>query len=256
MIALSGCSSASCSACCCQPDVPLALEPYLPIAVVAALDAVFGALPRLPRRHLRRQGLRHLLRQQRADRGAHRLPRRQARRRRPAVHRRRRRPRHPDLLQRRRHPPPPLPCLSPTTPDEDSRRRSSAHRRHERLRRSFSAPSRGQVVVAVLVGAARLRRGDPGRPTSEDDTYAGLREQDLIQVLNGLAGTAQGRARDRPSSRRPATSCQRAPAPREAALEQAPERGRDPRDPRRHRARTGPGIRITVEDPTGAVGVD
>ena len=25
------------------PDVPLAMEPYLPIAVVAALDAVFGA---------------------------------------------------------------------------------------------------------------------------------------------------------------------------------------------------------------------
>ncbi|GAB3246570.1 small basic family protein [Alteromonas gracilis] len=27
-----------------SPDVPLWLEPYLPIAVVAALDAVFGAL--------------------------------------------------------------------------------------------------------------------------------------------------------------------------------------------------------------------
>lgn len=27
-----------------QPDVPVALQPYLPIAVVAALDAVFGAL--------------------------------------------------------------------------------------------------------------------------------------------------------------------------------------------------------------------
>ncbi len=27
-----------------QPDVPLGVEPYLPIAVVAALDAVFGAL--------------------------------------------------------------------------------------------------------------------------------------------------------------------------------------------------------------------
>lgn len=27
-----------------QPDVPLGLQPYLPIAVVAALDAVFGAL--------------------------------------------------------------------------------------------------------------------------------------------------------------------------------------------------------------------
>ena len=27
-----------------EPDVPLGLQPYLPIAVVAALDAVFGAL--------------------------------------------------------------------------------------------------------------------------------------------------------------------------------------------------------------------
>jgi small basic protein len=27
-----------------QPDVPIWMEPYLPIAVVAALDAVFGAL--------------------------------------------------------------------------------------------------------------------------------------------------------------------------------------------------------------------
>lgn len=27
-----------------QPDVPTALQPYLPIAVVAALDAVFGGL--------------------------------------------------------------------------------------------------------------------------------------------------------------------------------------------------------------------
>jgi small basic protein len=27
-----------------RPDVPLALDPYLPIAVIAALDAVFGGL--------------------------------------------------------------------------------------------------------------------------------------------------------------------------------------------------------------------
>jgi small basic protein len=31
-----------------QPDVPLGLEPYLPIAVVAALDAVFGGLRAYP----------------------------------------------------------------------------------------------------------------------------------------------------------------------------------------------------------------
>ena len=28
-----------------EPTVPAALQPYLPIAVVAALDAVFGAVP-------------------------------------------------------------------------------------------------------------------------------------------------------------------------------------------------------------------
>ena len=27
-----------------EPDVPLALQPYLPIAIVAAMDALFGAL--------------------------------------------------------------------------------------------------------------------------------------------------------------------------------------------------------------------
>ena len=28
-----------------HPAVPLALQPYLPIAVIAALDAVFGGVP-------------------------------------------------------------------------------------------------------------------------------------------------------------------------------------------------------------------
>ncbi|CAA9388349.1 MAG: FIG025307: hypothetical protein, partial [uncultured Nocardioidaceae bacterium] len=67
--------------------------------------------PGVPRRDLRRQGLRGVLRQQRADRGAHRLPRRPARRRRSAVHRRDRGARHQDLLQRGRDPAPPVPCL-------------------------------------------------------------------------------------------------------------------------------------------------
>ncbi|CAA9319139.1 MAG: FIG025307: hypothetical protein, partial [uncultured Nocardioidaceae bacterium] len=64
---------------------------------------------RLPRRDLRRQGLRRLVRQQRRHRGAHRLPRGPARRRRPALDRGHRRARHPDLQQRGRHPPPPVP---------------------------------------------------------------------------------------------------------------------------------------------------
>ena len=95
-----------------RPDVPLALDPYLPIAVVAALDAVFGGLRAYLDGIFDDKVFVDLVRQQRADRLRHRLPRRPARGRRAAVDRRHRRPRDPDLLQRGRDPPPPVPCLS------------------------------------------------------------------------------------------------------------------------------------------------
>ena len=94
-----------------HPTVPLWLQPYLPIAVVAALDAVFG-------------GVRAILDGIFDDKvfvvsflsnvvvaalivylG------RPARRRLAALDRRRRRARDPDLLQRRGDPPAPLPGM-------------------------------------------------------------------------------------------------------------------------------------------------
>ena len=44
MIAILGLAAGIVAGLLLQPSVPLALQPYLPIAVVAALDAVFGAL--------------------------------------------------------------------------------------------------------------------------------------------------------------------------------------------------------------------
>ena len=84
------------------PDVPAGLDPYLPIAVVAALDAVFGALRAYLEGIFDDKVFVVSFVSNVVIAALDRLPRRQARRRRPAVHRRDRGPRHPHLLQRRR----------------------------------------------------------------------------------------------------------------------------------------------------------
>ncbi len=65
-----------------------------------------------------------------------------------------------------------------------------------RLRRSFFAPSRGQAVVALLVGVLAFAAVTQARLTGSDDTYAGLREAELVQALNGLQAASRKAERD------------------------------------------------------------
>jgi uncharacterized protein YlxW (UPF0749 family) len=60
-----------------------------------------------------------------------------------------------------------------------------------RLWRAFSRPTRGQVVVGMLLALVGFAGVTQVRTNQVDDTYAGLRQQDLIDILNGLAGTTQ-----------------------------------------------------------------
>lgn len=70
-----------------------------------------------------------------------------------------------------------------------------AHDRHdasrERLRAALWKPSSAQVVVAVLLAALGFGVVTQVRSTEVDDSFAGFREQELIDVLSGLAGTNQ-----------------------------------------------------------------
>ena len=121
----------------------------------------------------------------------------------------------------------------------------------DRLRRAFFAPSRGQVVVAVLVGVLAFAAVTQARITGENDTYAGLREGELVQALNGLQ--AASRQAEREASELEATRAQlrNSSQRRTTALEQARNElntlgvlaGTIPA--------TGPGVRVTVEDPDG-----
>jgi uncharacterized protein YlxW (UPF0749 family) len=115
---------------------------------------------------------------------------------------------------------------------------------------------RGQVVVAVLLAVVGFGAVTQVNSNDHDSTYAGYREQDLIDVLSGLAGTSQ-RAQDE-LSRLQATRNQLTSATeqRRAALEQAQNQV----DTLRIMAGTvpvkGPGIRVTIDESSSQVNVD
>jgi uncharacterized protein YlxW (UPF0749 family) len=115
---------------------------------------------------------------------------------------------------------------------------------------------RGQVIVAVLLAVLGFGAVTQVNSNDHDATYAGYRQQDLIDVLNGLAGTTQ-RAQDeltrlQETRNRLNSNTQQ----RQAALSQAQSQvdvlgimaGTVPV--------TGPGIRVTITESTGQVNVD
>lgn len=126
----------------------------------------------------------------------------------------------------------------------------------QRLTSALLKPSRAQLVVAVLMAVVGFAAIVQVRATEVDDTYAGYREQDLIEVLNGLAGTTQ-RAQDE-IARLEATrqDLQSNTDARQAALAQAQTRADTLAILAGLVPVTGPGIRVTIQEVTGPVDID
>jgi uncharacterized protein YlxW (UPF0749 family) len=76
-------------------------------------------------------------------------------------------------------------------PESPVRADDSREDGRSRLWRAVAKPTRGQAVVGVLLALVGFAGVTQVRTNQVDDTYAGLREQDLIDILNGLAGTTQ-----------------------------------------------------------------
>jgi uncharacterized protein YlxW (UPF0749 family) len=125
----------------------------------------------------------------------------------------------------------------------------------ERLRRALFRPTRRQVVVGVLLALVGFAAVTQVRTTQVDDTYAALRQQDLIDLLNSLAGTTQRAEAEIARLQDTRDELQSDTSRRQAALEQAQGEvdtlsilaGLVPV--------TGPGIRMTVTEETGEVEV-
>lgn len=73
------------------------------------------------------------------------------------------------------------------TPDDTSR---------GRLVRALVHPGRGQIVVAVLLAVLGAAAVTQVRIAGRDDDYAGLRQADLIQALNGLQAASRRTEQD------------------------------------------------------------
>ena len=86
------------------------------------------------------------------------------------------------------------------------------------------------------------------RNNEQDNTYAGLREQDLIEILNALTGTAERARRERDRLEQTRDDLRSANTSREAALSQTQERAQTLNILAGLVPVTGPGIRITIED--------
>jgi uncharacterized protein YlxW (UPF0749 family) len=85
-----------------------------------------------------------------------------------------------------------MPDLEPDDPQTESQPQAQPQPTgRQRLRHALTTPSRGQVLVAVLLAAVGFAAVTQVRFNEVDSSYGSLREQDLIDVLNGLAINSQ-----------------------------------------------------------------
>ena len=124
-----------------------------------------------------------------------------------------------------------------------------------RLRRALVHPSRRQAVVAVLLAVLGFAFVVQVRDNAANDTYSGLREADLIQVLDGLTGTAERARRevDRLDARRDELLDES--QARAAALDEAQQRVRTLNIVAGLVPVQGQGLRVTITESTNRVSV-
>lgn len=123
----------------------------------------------------------------------------------------------------------------------------------ERLRRALLRPSRRQIVAGLLMAVVGFAAVTQVRTAGNDETYAGLREQELIDLLNGLTGTRQRTEAEIDRLEEVAAGLRDDTTKRQTALAQAQSEvdaltilaGLVPV--------TGPGIRVTITEEEGRV---
>lgn len=122
-----------------------------------------------------------------------------------------------------------------------------------RLVAALRRPGRAQAVVAVLLAAMGFGAVTQVQQNQSSDSYAGYREQDLIDVLSGLAGTTR-RAQDEIDRLEAAkrqletdTTAQR------TALQQARQENETLSVLAGLVPVSGPGIRVTITEVSGKV---
>jgi uncharacterized protein YlxW (UPF0749 family) len=151
--------------------------------------------------------------------------------------------------------PDPVPESPPDPPDDRVESPEPDETGRRRLWQALASPSRAQVTVALLLALLGFAAVTQVRTNQVDDTYAGMRQQDLIDVLNGLADTTQRAQAEIQRLEETRDDLQSDTNARQAALEQA----QNDADTLSILAGvvpvTGPGLRITIKEVDGSVSI-
>ena len=123
----------------------------------------------------------------------------------------------------------------------------------ERLRRALVRPARSQLVVALLLALLGFAVVTQVRDNEVDDSYAGLRQQDLIDVLSGLSGARQRAEAERERLARLRDDLQSDTSRRQAAVDQAETEADTLAILGGLVPVTGSGVRIVISEETGRV---
>ena len=126
----------------------------------------------------------------------------------------------------------------------------------QRLRDALLRPSRGQAVVGVLLAVFGFAFVTQVTSFGVDDTYAGYRQQALIDVLDGLAGTSQRAEAEIARLEETREDLRDDSSAEQAALEEARRETETMEILAGVVPVTGPGIRVTIEEESGQVDID
>ncbi len=127
----------------------------------------------------------------------------------------------------------------------------------DRLLTALKQPvSRGQVTVAALLAVVGFASVVQVQANDRDDDYAGTRQQDLVQLLDSLAAASERAELEIARLEQTRSSLRNDTNSNNAALEQARQQANVLSILAGTVPAVGSGVVVTVQDPTGGVGID
>jgi uncharacterized protein YlxW (UPF0749 family) len=138
-------------------------------------------------------------------------------------------------------------------PEPLAREVEADHDGRDRLFGSLLRPTRRQIVVALLLALVGFAAVTQVRANEVDDDYTSLRQQDLIDVLDGLAGARQRAESERARLEAIRADLSSTTSRRQAAVEQATTEAETLSILAGLVPVTGSGIRVTIEEVDGQI---
>ncbi len=127
----------------------------------------------------------------------------------------------------------------------------------DRLVASLKRPrSRGQITAAFLLAIVGFASVVQVQAQGRNDDYEGMREEDLVQLLNSLAGASQRAENEIDQLEQTRSSLRSDTDSRQAALAQARDKATVLGILAGTLPAVGPGVVVTVKDPDQNVGID